>query len=88
MKVIDHQKIDITDEEYAHYQNLVKQFGQDEFRGLFRTNERGLIVSIAPSKPISWLVLFFVQNVMISQHLRENDTRLDDFDRRLRKLGV
>jgi len=76
MKVIDHQKVDITDEEYEYYQELVKQFtdennkGTDYFKGLFRTDEDGFITIIKPTKTVPWAVLFFVQQVMITQRLR------------------
>jgi len=78
MKIIDYKKVDMTDEEFAYYQNLVKEFtlgtydGKEQFRDLFETDEDGCIMMIHPSlqKEIAWSVLFFIQNLMINQRLR------------------
>jgi hypothetical protein len=55
---------------------LIKQFGEDEFKGLFQTDANGVISAITPSKPVSWMVVFWCQNIMVNQHLRENDARI------------
>lgn len=79
MKVIDYQKVDITDAEYVYYQELVAQTTTDKFKGeeyfrdLFKTDEDGFITIITPKKSIPWAILFFVQQVMINQRLRYID---------------
>lgn len=76
MQVIDYQKVDITDEEFAYYKQLVANFtseevkGESYFKNLFKTDEKGFIMTIAPQGSIPWAVLFFVQQVMINQRLR------------------
>jgi hypothetical protein len=87
MRVIDYQKIDLTDAEWGSYEGLVKQFGEDEFKGLFKTDTNGVISAITPSKPVSWMVVFWCQQVMINQHLRENDARIDALEKRINALG-
>lgn len=76
MKVIDYQNVDMTEEEFAYYKELVNQCttnnfkGQEYFRDLFKTDEDGFIILITPNKSVPWAVLFFVQQVMINQRLR------------------
>lgn len=78
MKVIDHKKIDITDEEYEYYKEIVKHFttennnGTEYFHDLFDVDDAGFITMIRPSltSPVPWAVLFFLQQVMIAQRLR------------------
>ena len=80
MKVIDYKKIDITDEEFDYYKQLVTQHttpifaGTDYFKGLFETDDEGFIYMITPKQSIPWEVLFFIQQVMINQRLRVIDT--------------
>ena len=79
MRVIDYQKVDITDEEFTYYKELVTQTtddkikGEDFFRDLFKTDDDGFITIITPKKSIPWVILFFVQQVMINQRLRYID---------------
>jgi len=79
MKVIDYQKVDMTDEEFTYYKELVSQCsteqnkGEEFFRGLFKTNDDGFITLITPQKSVPWAVLFFVQQLMINQRLRVID---------------
>ena len=82
MKVaIDYQNVDISKEEYEYYQELIKQLtadnidGKEYFRDLFNTDDRGFITLIKPKNSIPWVILFFVQQIMISQRLRI----MDDF---------
>lgn len=79
MRVIDNQKVDMTDEEWNYYTDLVKGFtdskvnGSLYFKNLFTTDERGYIIMITPKHEVPWLILFFVQNLMINQRLKEFD---------------
>ena len=82
IRAIDYQKVEMSDEEYAYYQELITKFtddkhkGVDYFTGLFVTDDNGLISIIKPAKPIPWEILFFTLNLQQNQHLRENDRRL------------
>lgn len=83
MKVaIDYQNVDLSKEENDYYQELIKQLaengntdGKEYFRDLFATDDRGFITIIKPKNSIPWIVLFFIQQVMINQRLRT----IDDF---------
>ena len=94
MKSIDYKKIDITDDEYNYYLELVKQFtnseenldGKEYFRGLFETDKDGFIVLIKTEKSVPWSILFFVQQIMLSQRIRENDKYLQKNKELISKL--
>lgn len=88
MKQIDGKNVDMTDDEWKYYLELVKSFtdskinGSLYFKNLFTTDERGYITMIAPKTNIPWMILFFIQNLMINQ-------RLNDFEiciKRLQKI--
>ena len=77
-KTIDYKKVDISDAEYDYYKELVNRFsdkskninGDVYFRDLFETDEDGFITLIKTEKSIPWAILFFIQQIMISQRLR------------------
>jgi len=92
IRAIDYQKVDMSDEEYVYYQELVKKFtdstnkGSEYFVNLFVTDKLGLISLIKPTKSIPWEIIFFAQNLMINQHLRENDKRIDKLQKEISDL--
>ena len=79
IKAIAHQKVDMSDQEYQYYKELVSQFtddktkGEEFFKDLFESDEEGLITFVKPNKPTPWAIVFFVQQVMITQRLRVID---------------
>ncbi|KKN37892.1 hypothetical protein LCGC14_0759010 [marine sediment metagenome] len=83
IKGIDNKKVDINEIEYKYYQELVKKHGVSSFSDLFETNEEGCITIVKPTKSISWDVIFFVQNLMINQHMRSNDKRISAIEKEM-----
>jgi len=85
-KGIDYKKIDMTEQEFAYYEELIKQYtnetqnGIDYFKNLFETDADGKIIIIKPAKSIPWAVLFFIQNLMINQQLRSYDERIKNIE--------
>lgn len=75
IKGIGYQKVDITQDEFDYYKELVKAYtddthkGEDFFVDLFEADKNGIITIIKPTRSIPWAVLFFVQNLMINQRL-------------------
>jgi len=92
IRAIDFQKVDMSNEEYLYYQELVKKFttgsinGADYFKNLFITDSLGMITLIKPSKAIPWDIIFFIQNLTINQHLRENDRKIDKLQQQINDL--
>ena len=82
MKVIDYQNVDMTEEEFKYYEELADQCttdsinGKQYFKNLFKTDNDGIIKVIHPKISIPWVILHFVQQVQINQHLRLNDKRI------------
>lgn len=76
--IVDYKKVDMTDEEKAYYEEIVKEFtngsysGKEQFRDVFDVDADGCISMIRPplKKEVAWVVLVFLQNLMINQRLR------------------
>jgi hypothetical protein len=65
------KKIDLIDEEYDVYKDLVEEVGIDIIYDLIQTDNDGCIYMLnSPQEVIAWKVLFFLQNLMINQRLR------------------
>ena len=77
-KIIDYKSVDMTDDEFDYYTQLVAEFtngpysGTEQFKGLFKTDGDGCITIISPplKKQVGWAVILFMQNLMINQRLR------------------
>lgn len=77
LRLIDNKKIALTQDEFVLYGEICKSYdrpnfdGKDLFRGLFETDDNGIIVFLKPSGKhyTSMEVLTFLQNIMIHQYL-------------------
>jgi hypothetical protein len=86
LRVIDNKKIDLTNDEWAMYQKIVKSYtnltnkGEDLFIDLFETDDQGVIVFLKPpsKRQTSFEVFLFLMSVMQHQHLRIMYARVDD----------
>jgi hypothetical protein len=87
IRVIDYKEVDMTNEEYTYYQQIVKEFssgtysGKEQFRDTFEVDDDGCIVLIKPplKKQVAWAVLFFLQNLMINQRIRRVERWVMEF---------
>ena len=85
IRIIDNKKIDLTESEFQLYQEICKAYdtttfqGKDLFKGLFETNDDGLIVFLKPSnKPYASMEVFlFLVSIMVHQHLRQSTQQFD-----------
>lgn len=78
LRVIDNKRIALTNDEFDEYQRICKSYdrqnfkGEDLFKGLFETNEKGIIVYLKPPQNhISLEVYFWVVNIFVHQHLSQ-----------------
>lgn len=86
-KIIDYKEVDMTDEEYEYYQQVVITFsdgmysGKEQFRDTFEVDEDGCIILIKPplKKQVAWAVLFFLQNLMLNQRIRRVERWATEF---------
>lgn len=81
IKGIDNKKVNLSDLEYEYYKTLIKEYGSDSFNDLFDTNKDGIISIIKPTKSVPWVILFFIQNIMINQQLRSNEVRIKELEK-------
>lgn len=85
-RIVDFKSVEMTDEEYDYYLELVNQFtsgnylGKEQFRDVFDVDADGCISIIRPplNKQIGWSVLVFLQNLMINQRLRRMEQRISE----------
>jgi len=85
IRIIDNKKIDLTDSEFRLYQEICSAYdtttfqGKDLFKGLFETNDDGLIIFLKPSnKPYASMEVFlFLISIMVHQHLRQSTQQFD-----------
>lgn len=78
MRIIDNKKIDLTNDEWLMYENIVKSYttitnkGEDLFIDLFETDDNGLIIFLKPpsKRQTSFEIFLFLMSVMTQQHLR------------------
>jgi hypothetical protein len=85
LRIIDNKKVDLTDSEFLLYQEICKAYdtptfqGKDLFKGLFETNDDGLIIFLKPSnKPYASMEVFlFLISIMVHQHLRQSTQQFD-----------
>lgn len=85
-RIIDNKKVDMTSDEYAMYDNIVKSYtdlhgkGEDLFIDLFETNEDGIIIFLKPpsKRRTSFEVFLFLMALMQHQHLRQMHAQIDD----------
>ena len=76
--IIDYKKVEMTEEEKAYYDKIVEEFtsgsysGKEQFRDVFDVDADGCISMIRPplKKEVAWVVLVFLQNLMLNQRLR------------------
>lgn len=78
IRVIDNKKLDMTDDEFGMYNNIVASYtglgtrGEDLFMDLFESNDEGVIVFLKPpnKRHTSLEVFLFLMALMQHQHLR------------------
>ena len=87
IRVIDYKGVEMTNEEYEYYKEVVDSFsdgtysGREQFRDVFNVDDDGCITMIKPPlrKQIAWAVLFFLQNLMINQRIRRMEKYIAEF---------
>jgi len=86
LRIIDHKKIEMTNDEWSQYESICKSYddvnfkGSDLFSGLFETNDNGIIMYLKPpsTKRTSFEVYLFLMSLMQHQHLRLMHAQIDD----------
>lgn len=80
LQIIDHKRIEMTNDEYTMYESICKSYddpkvnrsGKDLFQDHFQVNDKGIIIFVKPpSKKYTSLEVFcFLLSLMQNQHLR------------------
>jgi hypothetical protein len=85
----------MSDDEYFIYQKICDSYAQDHqpnfgkelFQDLFDVDENGIIICLVPPSKnfTSFEVMFFLQNLMLQQHLRLMHQKVNDLVKKLEK---
>jgi hypothetical protein len=86
LQIIDNKKLDMTSDEWAMYQKIVKSYttltnrGEDLFIDLFESDDNGIIIFLKPpsKRQTSLEVFLFLMSIMQHQHLRLMQKQVDD----------
>lgn len=85
MRIIDHKRIDLTNDEWNMYQELLKSYDpkmkpESLFHDLFETDKDGIIIYLKPPKQnyFTMEVFLFLMSIMVHQHLRVMYKRVDE----------
>lgn len=86
LKIIDHKKVEMTNDEWTLYEKICKSYddinfkGADLFSGLFESDDNGIIIFLRPpsTKRTSFEVYLFMMSLMQHQHLRLMHAQIDD----------
>lgn len=85
IRVIDNKRVEMTEDEWAMYQKIVKSYtditgkGEDLFIDLFETDGAGTIIFLRPpsKRRTSLEVFLFLMSLMQHQHLRLMHQQVD-----------
>jgi len=86
IRVIDKQKVDLTEPEWNLYQKICRSYdtptmkGEFLFADLFHSDDSGIIIFLVPpsKRQTSFEVFLFLMSVMQNQHLRKMWEQVDD----------
>ena len=75
IRAIANKRIDLTNEEYQVYKEIVSVVDKNEFKETFETDKNGKIIAVFPpvKKNVSMVVIYFLFNVMVNQRVRSMD---------------
>ena len=86
IRIIDHKKVDLTNDEYETYQQICRAYttttakGEDFFIDLFESNDDGIITFIKPpsKRMVSMEIFLFIVSLFCHQHVRLMHSQIDD----------
>jgi hypothetical protein len=86
IRIVDNKKVDMSNDEWALYQKIVKSYtdmtgkGEDLFIDLFESDDAGTIIFLRPpsKRRTSLEVYLFLMSLMQHQHLRLMHQQVSD----------
>lgn len=85
IRIIDHKRVELTDDEWNLYQEISNSYNKPNFKGsqlfagLFETDDNGIIIFVRPPVQYTTMeIIVFVMSVMQQQHLRIMRKQVDE----------
>ena len=90
IRAIANKRLDLSDQEFEYFKSLKDTFGENPFKGIFETNNNGIILGIMPpiNNSIPMPIIFFMFNVMMNQRLRFIDQQIGGLNRVKEKMDL
>jgi hypothetical protein len=84
IRAVANKPLELSDDEFEYYMQIVEAYGTDVFQETFETDEEpastqhGWITMVKPpfNKTLPMGVVFFLFNVMLNQRVRKFDTMM------------
>ena len=94
IRAVANKPLDLADDEFEYYMQIVEAYGANVFQETFETNEdagspqHGWITMVTPpfNKTLPMGVVFFLFNVMLNQRARQVDKMMVKFEELTKKL--
>jgi len=88
IRAVANKPLDLSDDEFVYYLQIVEAFGDGIFQDTFETDEEpdspqhGWITLVKPpfNKSLPMGVVFFLFNVMLNQRVRKFDTMIEKLE--------
>lgn len=92
IRIVDNKKLDMTEDEWAMYQKIVKSYtippnnGEDLFKDLFETDNEGIIKFLKPptKRQITFEIFLFLMSLFQHQHVRQMYEQVDDICKQMK----
>ena len=86
IRIIHNQKVSMTDQEFEGYKSIAQSYdrpsfkGEDLFRGLYHTDEEGMItyIGVPSGAQTSMEVFFFISALYQHQNARRWESRINE----------
>jgi hypothetical protein len=70
IRAIGNKRVDIIDQEFEVYKDIVSDVGAPSFNGVFDSDSNGIILCVFSRKDTDSRVIQFLYNIMMNQRLR------------------
>lgn len=84
IRAIDNKPVDLSDDEFEYYLQIIKEFGTNVLQETFETEEcSGFITLVKPpmNAKLPLGIVFFLFNVMLNQRVRRFDEMMSNVER-------
>jgi len=82
IRAVDHKAVDMSNDEYDYYQQIIMEYGDKIFQNTFESDENtGFITLVKPpiDRNTPMVVVFALFNIMLNKRIREFDRVIEQY---------